>query len=111
MEIWGGIGRGTGDSSAACSGMCRTLRGLEDPNVPLSAPTGVQSSLLHLRSSWRNCLDIRNGADSGLRKQSRGVEGVPIGRLLRPKKCARDAFSSFPNGFSTKVGASRGGRP
>jgi hypothetical protein len=25
MEIWGGIGRGTGDSSAACSGVCRTL--------------------------------------------------------------------------------------
>jgi hypothetical protein len=27
--------------------------GLEDPNVLLSAPTGVRSSLLHLRNSWK----------------------------------------------------------
>jgi hypothetical protein len=29
------------------------LRGLEDPNIPLSAPTDVQSSLLHLQTSWK----------------------------------------------------------
>jgi hypothetical protein len=28
-------------------------RGLEDPPLPLVAPTGVQNSLLHLRSSWK----------------------------------------------------------
>jgi hypothetical protein len=76
--------------------------GQEVPNLPLSAPNGVHSSLLHLRSSWRNCLDIRNGGDSGLRKQSRGGEGIPIGRLLRPKKWARDDFSSSPNCVSTR---------
>jgi hypothetical protein len=30
-------------------GRVETLRGLEDPNIPLSDLTGVQSSLLHLR--------------------------------------------------------------
>jgi hypothetical protein len=37
--------------------------------------------------------------ESGLRKRPRGVQGVPIGRLLAPKKCARDAFSYFPSSF------------
>jgi hypothetical protein len=36
-----------------CQGCVEPSRGLEDPNLPLSAPTGVQSSLLHLRSSWK----------------------------------------------------------
>jgi hypothetical protein len=40
------------------------------------------------------------GPESGLRKWPRGVEGVPIGRLLAPKKGGRDAFSYFPNSFS-----------
>jgi hypothetical protein len=51
MDIWGGIGRGTGDSSATCSGVCRTLREPEDPNFPLSVPSRAQ--LLHLRISWK----------------------------------------------------------
>jgi hypothetical protein len=33
-------------------GCVERLRGLEDPKLSLSTPTGVQSSLLHLRSSW-----------------------------------------------------------
>jgi hypothetical protein len=52
-ELWkagAGIGRGIGGSSAACSGACRALWGLEDPELPLSSPTDVQP-LLHLRSS------------------------------------------------------------
>ena len=28
-------------------------RGPEDPTLPLSVPSGVQSSLLHLRCSWK----------------------------------------------------------
>jgi hypothetical protein len=47
------------------------------------------------------------GPESGLREQPRGVEGVPIGRLLPPKKCGRDAFSYFPNSFSTHSGEYR----
>jgi hypothetical protein len=35
----------------------------------------------------------------GLLKRPRGAEGVPIGRLLPPKKRCRDAFSYFPNSF------------
>jgi hypothetical protein len=34
-------------------GCVERLRGLEDPKLALSAPTGVHSSLLHLRSSWK----------------------------------------------------------
>jgi hypothetical protein len=41
------------------------------------------------------------GPKSGLRKCPKGVEGVYIGRLLPPRKCRRNAFSYFPNSFST----------
>jgi hypothetical protein len=42
-RAWLRVGRGTRDCSAACSGVCRTpSRGLEDPKLPLSTPTGVQ---------------------------------------------------------------------
>jgi hypothetical protein len=41
-----GISRGTGDSLAAWSGVCRTLRGLADPILPLSTPTGVARSYI-----------------------------------------------------------------
>src|SRR5215207_1732683 len=44
------------------------------------------------------------GPKSGLRKRPKGVEGVSIGRLLVPKKRSRDAFSYFPNSFSTHFG-------
>src|SRR4051794_11859693 len=43
------------------------------------------------------------GPESGLRKWPRGVEGVPIGRLLAPKKGGRDAFSYFPNSFKSAI--------
>jgi hypothetical protein len=42
MDIWGGVGRGIGGSSALWSGVCRGFVKLEDPNLSLSAPTGVQ---------------------------------------------------------------------
>jgi hypothetical protein len=45
VDIWGGISRGTGDCSAACSGCVERSGGLEDANLPLSAPTGVQLAL------------------------------------------------------------------
>jgi hypothetical protein len=48
---------------------------------------------------FRNCLEIRNGFRMELLKRPRGAEGVPIGRLLPPKKRCRDAFSYFPNSF------------
>ena len=41
------------------------------------------------------------GAESGLRKQLRGIQGSPIGRLLAPKKCARETFRYFPNSFGS----------
>src|SRR5215217_7482229 len=44
------------------------------------------------------------GSESELRKRPTGLEGVPIGRLLPPKKRAWDAFSYFPNSFSTHSG-------
>ena len=44
------------------------------------------------------------GPKSGLRKPPKGVEGVSIGRLLAQKKRSRDAFSYFPNSFSTTLG-------
>jgi hypothetical protein len=34
-------------------GCVERSRRLGDPNLPRSVPTGVQSSLLHLRSSWK----------------------------------------------------------
>jgi hypothetical protein len=40
------------------------------------------------------------GPDSGLRKRSTGLEGVPIGHFLGGKKHGRDAFGYFPNSFS-----------
>jgi hypothetical protein len=42
FELPGGIGRGTGASSAAWSGVCRTLGELEDPKLPLTVPTRVR---------------------------------------------------------------------
>jgi hypothetical protein len=44
------------------------------------------------------------GPESGLQERSEGIEGVPIGRLLPPKERGRDAFSYFPNSFSTHSG-------
>jgi hypothetical protein len=40
------------------------------------------------------------GAESGLRKRLRGVQRSPIGRLVAPMKCAREALRYFPNSFS-----------
>src|ERR687898_547557 len=39
------------------------------------------------------------GPERGLRKRPGWVEGVPIGRLLPPKKCSPDTFGYFPNSF------------
>ena len=53
MDIWGGIGRGIGDSSAAM------VRGVSNPREGSKILTFlfrsrlVCSSLLHLRSSWK----------------------------------------------------------
>jgi hypothetical protein len=42
-----------GDLQRHAQGCVQGLRGLEDPNLSLSVPSGVQNSLLHLRSSWK----------------------------------------------------------
>jgi hypothetical protein len=42
MEIWGGIGRGIGDSLAACSGVCRYL--LAPYRVSSSSPNPPDQS-------------------------------------------------------------------
>src|SRR5918995_2644873 len=42
------------------------------------------------------------GPERGLRERPGWVEGVPISRLLLPKKCSRDAFSYFPNSFGKR---------
>jgi len=52
MEIWGDRQRDEGIVQRHGQGCVESSRGLEDPNLLLSAPTGVQNSLLHLRSSW-----------------------------------------------------------
>ena len=41
------------------------------------------------------------GSEPGVRKRRKEVDGVPIGCLLPPKKCARETFSYFPNSFSS----------
>src|SRR5918994_7247307 len=43
------------------------------------------------------------GPERGLRKRPGWVEGVPIGRLLPPKKCSPDAFGYFPNSFGRRI--------
>jgi hypothetical protein len=44
----------------------------------------------------------------GLRKRPRGVEGVSISRLLPLEKGAPDAFSYFPNRFSSTTSLTTG---
>jgi len=55
-ELWVS-GAGSAEESGILQrpgqGCVGPLRGLEDPNIPLSAPTDVQSSLLHLQTSWK----------------------------------------------------------
>jgi hypothetical protein len=40
-----------GDVRRYCQGCIEASQGLEDSNLPLSVPSGVQ--LLHLRTSWK----------------------------------------------------------
>jgi hypothetical protein len=46
------------------------------------------------------------GPESGLRKRPRVVEGVSISHPLPQKKHGREAFSYFPNSFSTHLSES-----
>ena len=105
MYTWGGIGRGTGDSSAPWSGVCRTLararRYYPSPFDPDWCAAPFYISEARGEPVWI----IGMGPEPGLGKRSRGDEKVPLGRLLPPKSCAQEASSSFPNSFSTKVGA------
>jgi hypothetical protein len=56
-ELWSigdwGLAEESGILQRHAQGCVEPSRGLEDPKLPLSAPNGVQSSLLHLRSSWK----------------------------------------------------------
>jgi hypothetical protein len=61
----GRITQNRGLFSGLIRGVSRPARGLEGPNLPLSAPSGVQ--LLHLRASWnspsRSCRTVHATAD------------------------------------------------
>jgi transposase len=56
------------------------------------------------RQSRRNCLENRTESRIGVPKAARRGEEESIGRLLAPKKRGRQAFSYFPNSFSTHSG-------
>ena len=59
MDVWAGSAEESRILQRHNQGCVEHSRGLEDPNVPLWAPTGVQSSLLDLRSSWKvNCANF-----------------------------------------------------
>jgi hypothetical protein len=78
----------------------RNFREIVKPEVQLlRTPSTRSSQNLPSETVWK----FEMGPESGLRKRPEGIEGVPIGRLLPPKKRARDAFSYFPNSFSETV--------
>jgi hypothetical protein len=53
MDVWGGISRGTGDTSAAYSGVVSNACGSSKFLTFLFRSLPVFSSLLHLRNSWK----------------------------------------------------------
>ena len=52
MDTWAGSAKESGILQRHGQGCVGRLRGLEDPNLPLSIPTGVH--LLHLGSQGHN---------------------------------------------------------
>jgi hypothetical protein len=79
LRSYGHLGRDRQRNGGLFSGIIRDVsnprEGSTHPNLPLSVPTGVQSSLLHPRSSGKvNCANFRCTAFSE-------VHTIPIGSL------------------------------
>jgi hypothetical protein len=79
-------------------GCVERSRGLEDPNLSLSAPP-VCGPFLQLRSSWRNSLDIRNGSRVGATKAVKRGRRSPDRQILAAKEVRLRRLQLFPKQF------------
>jgi hypothetical protein len=81
-----------------------SLRVLDRETVPLPCnrelprtPFSRTSENTPSETVWK----IAMGSEIGVPEAAKRAERAPIGRLLPPKKHAREAYSYFPNSFST----------